>query len=200
MLASVEMRCRDSQGARNTLLTFLERMSASDHMYRDSMTAIAACLLGDVEMRDGRPAEALAAYRIAWHDVQEHPRIAAHQRISSRAQAGLASAYATLGERDRALGLLAKALGLAEESQLPKHSAAGASLAELFVSIGAACVRTGQSERALEMLGRAVRSGWGDAAWLELDPEFGPLRREPQFVALIDEIRRRPKLAWRAAS
>jgi DNA-binding winged helix-turn-helix (wHTH) protein/Flp pilus assembly protein TadD len=200
VLASVEMRRGQPDRARDTLLGFLERMSASDHMYRDSMAAIAACVLGDVEMRDDRPAEALAAYRKAWHDTQEYRRIAAYQRISSRAQAGLASAYAMLGERDRALELLAKARSLAEVSQLPMHAAAGSSLPELFVSIGAACTRAGQPEQALEMLEHAVLSGWMDAAWLECDPELEPLRCAPRFVALVDEIRRRPKLAWGAAS
>jgi DNA-binding winged helix-turn-helix (wHTH) protein len=198
VLASVEMRSGRSESARKILSAFVERMNASDHMYRDSMIAIAGCLLGDVEIRDARPAEALVAYRKAWNDLQEHSRVAAHLRIACRAQAGLASAYAALGERERALGLLAAALRLAEESHLPMHSAAGASLAELFLSVAAACVRARQLDRAAEMLRRAVASGWSDAAWLELDPELAPMRGEAWFTGLIEEVRRRPKVYFAA--
>ncbi len=198
VLASVELRRHNPKAARKLLLDFLERLTVSDHMYRDSMEAAACCELGDTEMRDGKTEEALAAYRRAWHAVQEHPRMIAQQRISARAQAGLASAYAAEGEQDRAMGLLLKALQGAKESESSTHSAAGASLAELFWSLAVACVRMNDLKQALHMLSRAVRAGWGDAAWLETDPELRPLSGMPQFLALIDEVRRFPKVDFNA--
>ena len=200
VIASVEIRRSRLDAARKTLMSFLERMSTSDHMYRDSMVVIAACLLGDVEMRQGRPAEALQVYRKAWEDVQEHPRTASHKRIAARVQAGLASAYAALGDQERAVGLLETALRLGEESRHPEHAAAGAHVAELFLSQCTACLRAGRQEQALSLLQRSVECGWMDAPALQLDPELAPLRNEPGFVALVEELQTRPKPTWVAAS
>ena len=200
VIASVQIRRSRWDAARETLMSFLDRMSSSDHMYRDSMIAIAGCLLGDLEMRQAKPAEALQAYRKAWEDVQEHPRTASHKRIAARAQAGLASAYAGLGEQERAVGLLQAALRLSEESRHPTHSAAGAHLAELFVSLANACVRSGRPEEALDLLQRSVEYGWMDAPALQLDPELAPIRSHPRFLALIGQLSARPKLNWAAAS
>ena len=46
-LASVEMRKGEWKRARKILIEFLERMKSSDHMYRDTMSAAAACILGE---------------------------------------------------------------------------------------------------------------------------------------------------------
>jgi len=75
-----------------TTCPFENVMADSDHMYRDAVSGAAACVLGDVELRHGTPRDALAAYRRAWHAVQENPRITAYSRIAVRAQAGLAAA------------------------------------------------------------------------------------------------------------
>jgi len=188
----VELRQRNADAARHLILGFLERMNTSDHMYRDSMSAVAACVLGDLEMREARTSEALTAYRRAWHAVQEHPRMAALQRISARVQAGLASAYAAGGEQGRALELLSKAVHTTGESISPAHNAAAASLPDLYWGIAAALVRTGDLEQGLRMLEAAVRTGWRDSAWLCGDPEFEALRSKPGFTALIKAIRRGP--------
>ena len=134
VLGSVRLRQGDSRGARGMLVEFLQRMTGSDHMYRDAMSAAGACVLGDVELRHGDSAEALAAYRRGWHAVQENPRVMAYRRIAARAQAGLAAAYAAKDERARASELLGRAMQAARDSELPEHSAAAASLAELYWS------------------------------------------------------------------
>ena len=185
VLATVAMRREEPDEARALLVDFLERMAASDHMYRDAMSAAAACVLGELELRYGGPAKALAAFRRGWHAVQEHPRIAAYHRTSARAQSGMASAYAAMGERERANELLARAIETAKQSEPVEYAAAAASLAELYWSIAVACARMGDRAAALAMLGRAVKGGWRDAAWMKKDPELSVVRGDPEFQRLL---------------
>src|SRR5690348_7487910 len=63
VLGTVQLRQGHAADARRLLLGFLDRMAESDHMYRDAMSAAAACVLGDAELRCGDRAAALAAYR-----------------------------------------------------------------------------------------------------------------------------------------
>jgi tetratricopeptide (TPR) repeat protein len=175
VLASARLRQGDSSGARTLIESFLERMVDSDHMYRDAMSGAAACVLGDIELRAGDSAAALAAYRRAWHTVQENPRIMAYQRTAARAQAGLAAAYAATGDRARAADLFGRALQMAKDSELPEHNAAAASMGELYWSLAVAAMRLNDPEQAMEMLKSAIRTGWRDPQWLKADPEFNRL-------------------------
>jgi tetratricopeptide (TPR) repeat protein/tRNA A-37 threonylcarbamoyl transferase component Bud32 len=196
VLGSVKLRQGNPGGARELLLGFLERMTGSDHMYRDAMSAAAACILGDVELRHGDSADAMAAYRRAWHTVQENPRIIAYRRTAARAQAGLASAYAAQGDRVRAVELLDRAVRAARESELPEHAAAAASLAELYWSTAAGCARLGDAPGAFELVRNAVRTGWRDAGWMERDPELEIVREEPAFRELVEEVRLAPRVRF----
>jgi adenylate cyclase len=47
----------------------------------------------------------------------------------------------------------------------------------------------GRHERALDLLDRAVRHGRGNLAWIEQDPDFGKLRGDPRFEAIVDRLR-----------
>jgi DNA-binding winged helix-turn-helix (wHTH) protein len=189
VLGSARLREADHVGARTVLLSFLERISGSDHMYRDAMTAAAACVLGEVELRHGEPSAALAAYRRGWHTVQEYPRVNAYDRIAARAQAGLAAAYAAQGDRARAEALLERATGAARQSESMEHNAAAAAICEVYWTIASAWMRLGDDSRALEALVSAVRTGARDPAWLQCDPEFASIRGVPAFGRLVDAVR-----------
>jgi DNA-binding winged helix-turn-helix (wHTH) protein/cytochrome c-type biogenesis protein CcmH/NrfG len=167
VLGSVKLRRGEPEAAGGLLTGFLDRMAASDHMYRDGMSAAAACVLGDVRLRHGNNTDALAAYRRAWHILQDNPRIAAYQRLSARALSGLAAAYAADGERVRAVDLLARSTEMARESESPEHAAAAASMSEVYWSLATANVRLGDfrtglrdaRERRQDRLGRCGVAG-----------------------------------------
>ena len=195
-LASVEMRLGEWRQARKILLEFLERMKNSDHMYRDTMSAAAACILGDVYIREGAIDDALASYRRAWHILQEHRRIMGHARLCARAQAGLALAYASQGDRDRATGLLSKAIETAEASTSVAHSVPVVSLAEQFYTIAAAHTELGATKEAMHALRRAAASGWRDAEWLRRDPLLERLRGSPEFGGIVDSAARFPPVRF----
>ena len=50
---------------------------------------------------------------------------------------------------------------------------------------------SGEKEKALEWLERAVRLGDNRAAWFERDPMLANIRNEPRFRQLIDVIKQR---------
>src|SRR5262249_43574403 len=44
-------------------------------------------------------------------------------------------------------------------------------------------------DRAVEVLGQAIRAGYRDVVALETDPDLTPIRKDPAFVALIERLR-----------
>jgi adenylate cyclase len=46
----------------------------------------------------------------------------------------------------------------------------------------------GETDRAIELLNRALEKGWGDKAWLETDSDLNPVRDDPRFQELLDRI------------
>jgi tetratricopeptide (TPR) repeat protein len=190
------MREGDWQQARLILTGFLERMKTSDHMYRDTMAAAAACILGDVYLREDAIEDALTVYHRAWHILQERRSIVGHARLCARTQAGLATAYARQGNRDRAAGLLAKAVEAAEASTSFAHSVQVLSLPEQFYTIGVAQLALGAAEEATRTLRRAVASGWRDTRWLRRDRMLAPLNSSPEFPEIVESAGRFPPVSF----
>ncbi|MEJ2541271.1 MAG: tetratricopeptide repeat protein, partial [Gemmatimonadota bacterium] len=46
----------------------------------------------------------------------------------------------------------------------------------------------GRVDEALEALAHAVRRGFGNRDWLDRDPDMNPLRDDPRFLALMEEV------------
>lgn len=179
---------------------FLAGSEASDHMYRDSMRAITACVRGDAQLRLGCTHDALSSYRLAWQLVQEHPRMMAHARIRVRAMAGLIAAYTASGDTERASGLVTAALNSVDEVCLMKHNAAGAQACESFYPLAVALCRMKNLEPAVRMLDLAVKKGWRDAEWLRHDPELEPIRSQQGVVHLIEQIESGPQVTFATLS
>jgi adenylate cyclase len=57
--------------------------------------------------------------------------------------------------------------------------------------INGACVRarSGQHERALELLERVFGRGWGKRDWIEHDPDYDALRGDPRFQRLLAKLK-----------
>jgi len=87
-----------------------------------------------------------------------------------------ATAYAALGERDKAAELAERALTADPD--------------EPVVAYNVACIYTelGNIDRAIELLDRAVTLGYGNRAWLEQDSDFDLLRGDPRFQAIIARL------------
>ena len=132
-------------------------------------------ILMGIESELGLAEKSLATARLllgrAERELERHPE-------SGRASYAAAAALASLGERERALRLAARALAL-EPNDHP-------------VQYNVACTysRLGEHDLALEVLERTMPGAsphrW---AWMAQDADFNPLREQPRFLALLRRYR-----------
>jgi adenylate cyclase len=45
-----------------------------------------------------------------------------------------------------------------------------------------------EHDRAIDLLERAVKLGWGDRAWMANDSDLASLRNKPRFQALLTSL------------
>ena len=168
----------------------LDRLSTIDHMYREPIIAIHACGMGDVRLRQGDFQQALAGYHRSWSTVREYSRMLGNQRILTRTLAGMASAYAALGDCPRASQLLKEAAQhLDSILSEPGTFVHGVSTFELCLALAVARLRMDDTVGACHFLQMAVEKGWRDLPWLQSDPELRPLQSIPLVQALIERMR-----------
>ncbi|MGN6618625.1 MAG: TPR end-of-group domain-containing protein [Ilyomonas sp.] len=57
--------------------------------------------------------------------------------------------------------------------------------------INAACffAKDGNKEKALELLETVFGKGFGKKDWIENDPDYDSLRKEPRFIALLEKLK-----------
>ena len=114
-------------------------------------------------------------------------------RLGIRTQAGMAAAYAGLGEREKAEQHLAEAT-----SRMPSLELSSwvwdTLLNQLHYSIAVAQLRLGLPSEAIASLGRAIDTGFADLHWLGADPEWESIRRNADFVELVERVRLIPPL------
>lgn len=192
--ATLNLRRGSTERALEWLAESATSLSKSDHVYREGMMALTACLQGDVHLRLGSVERALTDYRQAWHLVQEFPTMLAQPRHGVRALAGLAAAYAAQKDMERSNDLMQRAMCILERAIPPQMSAAGAGLAELHYALATMHARRAETEESLTHLERALNAGWRDANWLHRDPELNAVQREPRFQALTTYLRSLPPL------
>lgn len=188
LMGMISLRQGDLPRAHEWFSRSMTKLSTLDHTYGEAMRAWCACGMGDVELRRGNPAAALAHYRLAWQIAQESPAILGQERHAARAQAGLAAAYAATGEEDRARHLLSQAEPRLESCSRLQMSTAATNMAELRHAFAVAYVRLKDPQRAIAHLRDAFHSGWHDVVGLQRDSEMAPLRTQPPFLSLLEEI------------
>jgi TolB-like protein len=94
----------------------------------------------------------------------------------------IAHAYGKLGERDKALGLLAQLQQLAAHRYVPFATFAG-----IYMALG-------EKDKAIDYLERAYREHGGtEISGVKVDPMLDPLRGDPRFEALVARIFPPPK-------
>jgi adenylate cyclase len=86
------------------------------------------------------------------------------------------TAYAALGERDKAVEWAERALAADPDEPV------------LYYNVAVTYTELGNLDRALELLDRAVKLGYGNRAWLEKDSDFDPLRGDPRFQAILARL------------
>ena len=193
-LGRVALRRGDFPAAREIYRRGVEEVAATNHMYRDSFLALAACGVGDADLRCGDIEAALIHYRRAWNITKEFPRMLGKNRVAARALAGMAAAYSAQ-DAGHAAELAGEAATLMEQIALqPQTWIWHGSVAELWYALAVARCRLGQIESACDALEHAAATGWGDAAWLAADPELAGLQAEARVQTLLTQLRNRPAI------
>jgi serine/threonine-protein kinase len=169
----------------------IESLRSSEHVYRDVFTTLSACGLGELELRTRQPEEALTHFRHAWRIVKEKPRMSGNVRLGIRAQAGMAAAYADLGERERAEQHLAEASARMVDLSISSWTF-DTMLLQLHYSLASAQLRLGLADEAVVSLSRAIDTGFANRAWFETDPEWESLRERKDYRQLGERLRNIP--------
>jgi len=120
-----------------------------------------------------RTAEMRAAFTVAVRNAERHIEF---NPDDPRARYLGAIALCRLGDVDRGLQWGDEALALDPE--------------DAGVLYNLACLNAvaGRTERALELLERAVQNGFGHREWIENDPDFNSLRGQPRYQALVQRL------------
>lgn len=105
--------------------------------------------------------------------IERHLKMNPHD---TRALCMAANQLSNVGELDRGMKMAEEALAREENEPL------------VLYNIACFFAMSGDTERSLDLLERAVASGWGDRAWLETDSDLDLLREDARFKALLERI------------
>jgi tetratricopeptide (TPR) repeat protein len=121
----------------------------------------------------GRDAEAAAAHRAAARSIERHVEL---NPEDARAWYLGAGSWSRLGEHARALEWGARAVALDPQ--------------DAGVLYNVACMNAvlGRTEDALNLLEKAVQSGFGHREWIENDPDLVSLHDQPRFQAPLGRL------------
>ncbi len=201
VLATVIHRRGDNGKAREIYAAATASLESSDHVYREAFLALTACGLGDLLRREGNFEAALIEFRRASRLVKEYPRMLGRQRVLTRTLAGMSAVYAAQGDSQRADELLEQVASLLLEIvQVPQSWIWEGFIGQLYYAAGAAYVRLGKPEVALDYLEKAVAGGWRDLHWLGSDPELAALRSESRFQGLLESIKLLPDVEFKPST
>ena len=161
-------RCYFTQGKMAEAAALFRKASELDPADVQSLNHLDMCLRAL-----GRTDEARDVSRATIARAERY--VAAHPEDARALYLG-AAALVVLGDRERCLDWAARALALDPEENTTLYNVA--------------CLYThlGESGRALDLLEKTVRSGFGQKEWVENDPDLVPLRSEPRFQALIQQL------------
>jgi tetratricopeptide (TPR) repeat protein len=121
----------------------------------------------------GREAESQAAFTMAVRNAERHVEL---NPEDPRARYLGAISWCRLGQTERGLDWGDQALALDPD--------------DAGVLYNVACLNSvaGRTDRALELLERAVENGFGHREWIENDPDFNSLRAQPRFQSLLQRL------------
>jgi len=129
--------------------------------------------LGQAYASLGRKHDMMKARLSSIELIDRHLRMNPHD---TRALCMAANQLCNVGELEKGKEMAEQALAREENEPL------------VLYNIACFFAMSGDIDRSLALLERAVESGWGDRAWLETDSDLDSLREDPRFKALVDRI------------
>jgi TolB-like protein/Flp pilus assembly protein TadD len=148
-----------------------------------SLKSQSIALVATLRQREGEPGAALDLYRENFPNLFTLPQ-AGLNRTNHKAAIDLAQLLLNMGREAKALKLLDEIELYIRDVPLLGDGGYGVDRAKIHVL-------RGDTESALAELEQIVQSGWRYhwRFYLEFDPVLEPLRDEPRFQALVDQIR-----------
>ena len=139
-------------------------------------------LLRSHDLQAGRYAEARARYESSYPELLQEDEPTIHEG-NIQAAIDLALVLIRTGEQERADLLLDRSLTIAPT--IPRGGDGYAISAVLIYAL------QGETKAALAALRQAIDQGWRNAWWyyLERDPSLDSIRVEPEFQAMVEEIK-----------
>jgi adenylate cyclase len=144
--------------------------AVNPHEYQASIL-LAQVYLAMQEPEQARAWQARGLARSLQH-LEDHPDDVRALYLSAVIQA-------QLGQRDQAILSAERVLALEPDDGVVAYN-----LACMYVALG-------EADSAVDLLARATRAGRINLAWLEHDATLAPLRGQPRFDALLDDLRRK---------
>jgi len=160
-----------------------EALSLSPNLAVAPNDWLAMSLLRDADYQAGRSDAALHRYRVANPDLVdgEDPDVNATNWVWA---IEIANILAKIGDRDRADGLLNKALLVIEKMPRLGYAGFGISDVEIYALLG-------DKEKALSAFAIAVEAGWR-ASWRissEMNDNLSSLHDDPRYQGIVADIR-----------
>jgi adenylate cyclase len=124
----------------------------------------------------GRHDEERAAARQALDVIDKHLRL---HPDDVRAIYFAAGHWSAIGEREKALEMARRALGMESTDSGARYNVACVFATE------------GLHEEALDLLEKNVEARWGFLDWIRNDPDLEPLRGHPRFARILEQLEAR---------
>jgi tetratricopeptide (TPR) repeat protein len=189
MLARLRFREGELDEAMRLALRSQEILSDRDHVYKTAMLCLTHGVIGDVLLRQQRPAEAIAAYRTAVESALAHPRGLGVGSVLVRSRLGLARCFQAMDMNREAVTLYEEATDLFRRRLGFDFSwTADVTDSDLYMETALYHAAAGHDDEALGSLELAVRSGWGDTHFLHDEPLFDKIRTRDRFTEISNRV------------
>ena len=121
----------------------------------------------------GHAEESNTAYRKALQVVNKHLEL---NPDDARAVNLGAAALCHLGDRDEAVKWASKATVIDPDNP------------SVLYNVACVYAQLGEIERGIDCLEQSITTGMGQKEWIENDPDLNPLRENPRFQSLLDQL------------
>ncbi len=167
----------------------LARLEKEDNLYRIPVTAFTHCCYGHLLQHQHRLSEALGEYRAADTILSENPSTTGAGYLLIKMFLGRVRVYRMMLMPAEERAAMQAALDLYENRQQHDYFWMW-EIADMQApyEIASAFAAMNQRENALEYLEKAVRCGWRDLPFLELDSAFDVMRTDTEYQQFIEEL------------
>jgi tetratricopeptide (TPR) repeat protein len=172
-----------------------EQLAKTEHVYRDPFLSLTYCGRAEIAMHNGQWNESIEWLRRSLKTVNENPKALGFGYFVAKTLLGLARAYHSLGDRQKAEREFRRALTLLSHKMGYDFSIIWEGCDSIaYYDVARSCSVMNRPEEALEFLGKAAACGMANTPLLESDPILADLRQEHGFKRIADRVKENASL------